>query len=125
MDEVLDKGVESVESESASSEVVTEFEAETDAEGNTFLPGTAPIVVKALVDQVKRIEIYTKPAFAVARDALVADTKELSRLAHENIQHFSKADEKGKRVYEVGDIRIEITFEKEKIKTKITKEDDE
>jgi len=98
-------------------------EMETDKQGNPFLPGTAPVVVKAIVDQVLKIEQISKPAFANARDVLIADEAELSRLAHENIQHFSPADANGKRSYKVtvgnDEISVDITFEKEKIKTKV------
>lgn len=92
--------------------------------GKTFLPGAEPIVVKALVEQVINIEEYLKPAFAVARDALMSAQTELSRLAHENIQHFSPPDEEGKRVYSGGGVIVEITFEKEKIKGKVVKDDE-
>lgn len=102
-------------------------EMETDIKGNTFLPGTAPKVIKPLVEQVYLIERTLKPDFAAARDALVAGQDELSRLAHENIQHFSPPNEKGERKYEVpykgGTVTVAITFQKEKIVTKIEDEE--
>ncbi len=94
-----------------------------DKKGNTFLPGTAPVVVQAIVDQVIEIENNLKPEFGLVRDALVAAKENLARLAHENIQHFSPADEDGKRVYRAGGVIVEITFEKEKINAKVEKDE--
>lgn len=120
----LNKVLDGENSARGKGEVTSSFgEMETDKQGNTFLPGTAPVVVKAIVDQVLKIEQDLKPAFGKARDALTAGKDELSRLAHENIQHFSPADENGKRSYKVtignDEISVEITFEKETITTKV------
>lgn len=92
--------------------------------GKTYLPGAEPVVVKALVEQVIEIEEVLKPEFASARDALMNGQTNLSKLAHENIQHFTPPDQDGKRVYEGGGVRVEITFEKEKIKGKVIDEDE-
>ncbi len=94
-----------------------------DKKGNTFLPGTAPVVIKAIVDQVIEIENNLKPKFVSAANALIGAKENLARLAHENIQHFSPADKDGKRVYRAGGVIVEITFEKEKISAKVEKDE--
>lgn len=112
--EVSDSEV--IESNSVESELV---EMEVDKDGNTFLPGTAPIVIKELVDAVIELETNLKPAFASARDALIAKKNEISEISRANIGLFSEPDEKGVRVYKAGGIEVKITFEKEKILTKL------
>jgi hypothetical protein len=97
-------------------------EMESDSKGNTFLPGTAPVVVKELIDCAKEIELVLKPDFGRARDALVAANDTLADLAHKHIDLFSEADASGTRVYKVGGVIISITFEKEKIKTKLVED---
>jgi hypothetical protein len=104
------------------SEVVSGMaEMESDKDGNTFLPGTAPIVIAELVESAKRIELELKPEFSSARDALVEEQDNLKDLAHKHISHFSEADDTGKRTYKAGGVEISLTFEKEKILTKLEK----
>lgn len=106
------------------SEVNSEMSEATEGkDGSGYLPGTAPIVIKKLVNKAKQIETTLKPNFASARDALVAGKEELKMLAHENIDHFSEPDEDGTRTYHAGGVTIEITFEKEKIVTKLDDDD--
>lgn len=88
-----------------------------DANGQAYMPGMEPVVIKELVDCVKDIETNLKPAFAAARDALVVAQDQLSDIAHKNIQHFVKDEVTGKSVYHAAGVKVEIFFEKEKIKT--------
>lgn len=97
-----------------------------DKDGNRFLPGNEIIVpkeIKPLIESVRKIEKILKPNFAKARDALTAEQDRVSELAHKNIEHFSEADEKGTRTYKYGGCIVKITFEKEKILTKLDEEE--
>jgi hypothetical protein len=108
------------ESKTAETAVIDE-----DKDGNRFLPGSeipVPVAIKPLIQKAKEIETVLKPAFASARDALITAQDKLSEIAHKNIEHFSEPDEKGSRTYKCGGVIVKITFEKEKITTKL--EDD-
>jgi hypothetical protein len=112
------------ENESEVIEAETELLDE-DAEGNRYLPGQeveVPVEIKPLIDKVREIEKVLKPNFAKSRDALVAAKDKVSELAHANIQYFSEPDEKGTRVYKSNGVMVSITFEKEKILTKLDEE---
>jgi hypothetical protein len=113
----------------AESEIDEEFtDLEEDVNKQKFLKGMAPKippVIQPIIDQVFEIERILKPDFASARDALIAGQENLSKLAHGNIKYFSEPDDKGKRVYRAGGVKVTITFEKEKISTEIDEDDTE
>lgn len=96
--------------------------AQEDSKGNTFLPSLEPVVIKELVDAVFEVEQHLKPVFASARDDLKVINQRIMELSHRHIDLFSEPDEKGQRVYVAGGVVVKITFEKEKIVTKL--EDD-
>jgi hypothetical protein len=100
---------------------------EEDQNGNRFLPGSeipVPKEIKPLIEKAKEIEKVLKPAFAKSRDALVTAQDKLSEIAHKNIEHFSEPDDKGTRTYKCGGVTVRITFEKEKITTKLDEDAD-
>lgn len=126
-------GIESGEGETIGKtpEEVAKGKAETafmdeDIDGQKILPGQetpVPVEIKPLIAKVKEIEKVLKPNFAKARDALTSAQDKLSELAHKNIEHFTEADDKGTRVYKFGGATVKITFEKEKILTKLDEEE--
>lgn len=99
-------------------------EASSGADGTGYLDGMAPKIIKPLIEKAKYIETDLKPAFGAARDALTAAKDQLSVLAHKHIEHFSPPDENGTRVYHAGGVLVQITFDKEKIVTKLDKEEE-
>lgn len=110
-------------------EIDEEFtDLEEDVNKQKFLTGMAPKippVIQPIIDQVYEIERTLKPDFASARDALIAGQENLAKLAHQNIKYFSEPDDKGKRIYRAGGVKVTITFEKEKISTEIDEGDGE
>lgn len=100
--------------------------AKADARGNTYLPGTEPIVVQELVDAAKEYEEVKR-----ARMKLTAEEKDakdaLINIAHKYEEHFTEGED-GELVYHAAGISvIRIVDKTEKIKTKLDdySEDDE
>jgi hypothetical protein len=114
-----------IEASESKNDSETEF-LTSDAKGNEYLPTMevpVPKKIKPIIDLVKQIEGDLKPAFASARDNLVAAQDRLSEHCHKNIEHFTEPDENGTRIYKSSGIEVKITFEKEKIKTAMETDD--
>lgn len=85
-----------------------------DANGNQYLPGAEPLVVKELNDAA--IDYDRKKRERMLMQAQESEAKSyLASVAQRNRHHFYKDDETGNLIYQAGGVTVTITHKEEEV----------